>query len=373
MRIAYDGKRIVKNKTGLGNYGRYIINALSKNYPNNEYLIYSEDKGNDNLTNQIVKTSHVTYIYSKATTALSKAYWRTYSILKALSKNDIDIYHGLSNEIPISISSTSIKSIVTIHDLIFIRYPELYKWLDRTIYTWKFRYACINATRVIAISEQTKQDIITYFKIPEEKIDVVYQGCDASFSQPVRDEMKERVRVKYNLPENYILYVGSIEKRKNLLLVVKALKLSKEKVQLVAIGKKTPYVKEVMDYVTANQLDDQVTILHQIPFDELPSFYQMASIFVYPSFFEGFGIPIVEALHSNIPVIAAKGSCLEEAGGEHSIYVDPNDANALSQAIDLILNDTTVAESMRQRGKEYVQRFSDVQIAHDMMNVYKKI
>ena len=373
MKIAYDGKRIVKNRTGLGNYGRYIINALAKNYPDNAYFIYAEDKGDDNLTKQVVKSNQVTYIYAKAKSAITKAIWRSYSIVKDLSKENVDIYHGLSNEIPIGISSTDIKSIVTIHDLIFIRYPALYKRIDRTIYTWKFKYACLNATRVIAISEQTKRDIISYFKIPEEKIDVVYQGCDTSFSQTVSEEKKERIRQKYNLPEKYILYVGSIETRKNLLLIVKALKLSNEKVHLIAIGKKTPYVQEVVAYAQENQLESQVTILHQIPFDELPSFYQMASLFVYPSFFEGFGIPIVEALHSNIPVIAAKGSCLEEAGGENSIYIDPTDANALSQAIDLVLSDTTVAERMRVEGKAYVQRFSDIQIAHDMMAVYKKI
>ena len=302
-----------------------------------------------------------------------KSVWRSYGIIKDLKKFSPDIFHGLSNELPIGLKKAGIQSVVTIHDLIFIRYPQFYKKIDRTIYNHKFRKACEQADRVIAISDMTRQDIIKTYHIPEEKIDVVYQGCAPLFLKQVSSEQKEKIRTKYNLPPCYILSVGSIEQRKNLLLIVRALRQLGKDIHLIAIGKRTPYTDIVETYIKENNMQQQVSILNNVPFEDLPGFYQMADLFIYPSFFEGFGIPIIEALHSNVPVIAATGSCLEEAGGPDSLYVEPNDVNDLSEKINWILSTPTQAELMKKAGKEYVKRFTDQQIANDLMNVYRNV
>ena len=153
---------------------------------------------------------------------------------------------------------------------------------------------------------------------------------------------------------------------------MKALQYIPEDISLVAIGKKTTYTNEVEEYINKHQLNHRVHILHNIPFQELPVFYQLAKLFVYPSFFEGFGIPIIEAIHSNIPVIAATGSCLEEAGGPDSIYINPNNEKELAININKILTSPDLASKMTTKGKEYIKRFSDETIAQDIMQVYQK-
>ena len=373
MRIGFDGKRAVENKTGLGNYSRFIIDILSRLHKENQYTIYAPKPKENKPLDRILSRENIQIIYPashfwKRLCSL----WRIWGINKQIKEEQLSLFHGLSNELPLSIKKSKTRSIVTIHDLIFIRYPQFYKWIDRRIYIYKFKKACQNSDRIIAISEMTKRDIITFFGIDAHKIDVAYQSCHPIFKQPASSTQKKEIRQKYQLPDKYILNVGSIESRKNLLLVVKALHYIPEDISLVAIGKRTTYTNEVEEYINKHQLNHRVHILHNIPFQELPVFYQLAKLFVYPSFFEGFGIPIIEAIHSNIPVIAATGSCLEEAGGPDSIYISPNNEKELAININKILTSSDLVNKMTTKGKEYIKRFSDETIAQDIMQVYQK-
>ncbi|MDP4270189.1 MAG: glycosyltransferase family 1 protein, partial [Bacteroidota bacterium] len=225
--------------------------------------------------------------------------------------------------------------------------------------------------KVIAVSERTKQDIIELYGTPADKIEVVYQGCDPVFTQPIEQSVLENVRQKYNLPKEFILYVGSIEERKNLLLAVKALKQTKQDIPLIAVGKRTAYTALVEKYIAENGLQDRVKLIHNVPFADLPAFYQLGKLFVYPSLYEGFGIPIIEAIHGGLPVVAATESCLEEAGGPDSIYVDPHDEKELAEAFDRILSDESLRQRMISKGKEYVKRFDPQQHAKEILAVYK--
>lgn len=374
MRIGFDGKRAVQNNTGLGNYSRYIIDILSQYYETNEYIIYAPKQKENKALSKILEKRNIQTVYP-ATSFWRKcrSLWRVWGIKTQLKQDHLSIFHGLSNELPLSISKSGTKSIVTIHDLIFIRYPQFYKWIDRHIYAYKYRKACENSDRIIAISEMTKRDIITYWKIDEQKIDVVYQGCHPNFKLLASEKQKEEIREKYRLPQKYILNVGSIENRKNLLLIVKALEYIPDDIALIAVGKRTPYTDTVEEYINSHKLNDRVHLLHNIPFQELPVLYQLAQLFVYPSFFEGFGIPIIEAIHSGIPVIAATGSCLEEAGGPDSIYINPNDEKELAEKINELLSSPETASIMIEKGKKYVERFSEEVIAQDIMHVYQKV
>lgn len=374
MKIGFDGKRAVQNNTGLGNYSRFIIDILSQYHEGNRYIIYAPKPKENRALASILLKKDVQIIYPKSRFWKKfRSLWRLWGIKKQIKQEQLSIFHGLSNELPLSIKKSEVKSIVTIHDLIFIRYPQFYKWIDRCIYTYKFKKACENSDRIIAISEMTKRDIITFFGIDAHKIDVVYQSCHPVFEQPTSVEQRNEIRHKYMLPDKYILNVGSIESRKNLLLAVKALEYIPQDISLIAIGKRTKYTHDIEDYINKHQLNHRVRIFHNIPFQELPVFYQLAELFVYPSFFEGFGIPIIEAIHSNIPVIAATGSCLEEAGGPNSIYINPYDEKELAMNINKILTTPTLAEEMTTKGKEYVKRFSPRKIAQDVMQVYQKV
>jgi glycosyltransferase involved in cell wall biosynthesis len=299
--------------------------------------------------------------------------WRSAGIVKYLKRDQVDLYHGLSYELPAGIGKSGIKSVVTVHDLIFMRFPQYFGAIDRFIYRTKIKYACRIADKIIAISERTKQDVIELLNISSDKIEVIYQGCDPAFKQASTEREKHAILEKYNLPAEFILSVGTIEERKNLLLLIKALPRVVTPLKLVVIGRQTNYAKKVKRLINDLDLNDRVIFLDIVNFTDLPAIYQSAKLFVYPSRYEGFGIPVIEALCSGTPVIAATGSCLEEAGGPNSLYSDPNDERELAEKINMVLNDESLYKRMAAKGKEYSGNFDDEKLAAQMMAVYKKV
>ena len=375
MRIGFDGKRAVQNFTGLGNYSRYIVDILCQFYPENEYVLYAPKKRDNKRLDMLTEKYPQLHLSYPAASFWRKfsSLWRIFGITHQLEKENAGIFHGLSNELPLNIHKSDIKSVVTIHDLIFLRYPQYYHFIDRKIYTYKFRKACENADKIIAVSECTKRDIIQYFHIPTDKIEVVYQGCDPVFERPIDNKKKEEVCAKYQLPARYILNVGSIEERKNALLIVQALAQLPQDIHLVIVGRRTTYTKKIERFINEHSLASRVHLMHNIPFGDLPAIYQSAEVFVYPSHFEGFGIPIIEALHSGVPVVAATGSCLEEAGGPDSIYVNPNNVDETIQALKEILSNPSKKKLMIEKGKVFVKRFAAENHATQIINIYNNI
>lgn len=373
MIIGFDGKRAVSNFTGLGNYSRFIIGALNKKYHNNLYKIFApKPKNNKEFTDLLGSNTTDHYPQKKITKALPSL-WRSKLILNDLKRENIDVFHGLSGELPFGISKTGIKSVVTIHDLIFRHYPQYYKTIDRKIYDYKFRRACNEADKIIAVSDCTKRDIISFYGIPEDKIVTIYQGCHPNFKEEPNPELINEVKNVYNLPKRYIACVGTIEERKNLLLVAKAMAYLPKDIHLIAVGRKTAYAKEVEDFCRENGLSDRVRIIEGVPFKYLPSIYHAAELFAYTSRFEGFGIPIVEAISSGLTGVAATGSCLEEAGGEGVVYVNPNSVEECASALNKLLTDTEYKQSLISKGKEHIKKFSPEKIAENIMKVYKEL
>ena len=370
MILGFDAKRFFHNKTGLGNYSRDLIRILAHYYPENTYLLYNPKPKKINrieIDGKIIIEKLPIKNSNKKFTSL----WRLFNITSQIKADKVAVFHGLSGEIPIGLNKSGTKTVVTIHDLIFMRYPELYTFFDRKIHYYKFKYAANKADLVIAISEQTKKDIVEYLKIKPEKIKVIYQGCSPVFKAEISKEFIEITRTKYNLPSNFILNVGTIEKRKNILSAIKAIK--NIDVQLVIIGKKTAYYNEISNYISENKLEDKIIFLENVALKELAAIYRMAQIFIYPSIFEGFGIPIIEALYSRTPVITTKGGCFEEAGGKDSIYVDSLNVIEIRNEIYNLLNNPEKQESMKIKGFNFVQQFNDDVIATSLMNTYNEV
>jgi len=370
MRIGYDAKRAFYNRSGLGNYSRDLIRLLLQFYPENEYFLYTPKIRNSIYFAEQEKGKVISP--EKAKTGLSRSYWRTFQLRHQIEKDKIDLYHGLSNELPKDIHKSRIRSIVTIHDLIFLRHPQWYPAIDRFIYKKKFSYSCQIADTIIAISQQTRNDLLEYFQIDERKVEVIYQGCNHVFKHFLADDEKKKIKEKWKLPDEYILYVGTIEERKNLLSVIKSLHLGKITIPLVVVGKQTKYYKKVKEYIDKHAVK-HIYFLREVSVLELPGIYQMASLFIYPSVFEGFGIPILEALYSRIPVITSKGGCFKEAGGESSIYINPMDVEEMIHAIQSILKDEELRKDMVDRGYEHAQQFSDEQIARKVVLLYDRL
>lgn len=373
MRIGFDAKRAAQNATGLGNYSRFVIRILKNHFPEDEQVLYVP---NPKKTQHLDKAaSNTEPRFPQGIWQRLRSIWRVWGVTSDLKRDRIDLFHGLSNELPLNIRKAGCRSVVTIHDLIFLHYPKYYHLIDRKIYDFKFRRACRNADRVIAVSEFTKREIMEYYGTPEAKIDVVYQGCDPAFSAPVCQEKLDEVSLRYSLPRQFILYVGSIEERKNLMLVAKAIasRPSAFSHKVVAVGKRTPYVDEIRQYLEANGIADRILFFHKVPFADLPSFYRLADAFVYPSRIEGFGIPMLEAISSGLPAIGCTGSCLEEAGGPHCIYVDPDDAQAMSAALCRVVSDKELRETMIREGYKYARNFTDEVLAGKVHEVYSSI
>lgn len=362
MKIAFDAKRFFHNTSGLGNYSRDLVRILAQYFPENEYILLNKNKSERG--SDILENSNVHFVE----TSKGKMS-RQFKMGKDAQKQNADIFHGLSGELPLKWDKKPIKKIVTIHDLIFERYPQYYSFFDRKIHFWKFRKAANSADKIIAISEQTKRDIIQFLKVPESKIEVIYQGCHKAFKEQQSEEFIQKTKEKYSLPEKFILNVGTIEERKNLLNVVKALKDTN--IPLVVVGKKTKYFRKVEQFVQQHKIS--VQFLEGVSMDELAAIYKLADIFVYPSFFEGFGIPVIEALFSKTVVITSNTSCLPEAGGPDSVYVDPENHLDIQSKIKFLWDNESERKRRADKGFYFVQQFNDEPIANNLMNLYRKI
>ncbi len=382
MRIGFDAKRAFHNGTGLGHYSRVLIRLLSENYPEHEYFLFNPRQSDQYelkgpRLHEVQPAAFLHRLFSSA--------WRSSWVKPDLKKYKIGLYHGLSHEIPFGIQHTGVKSVVTIHDLIHERFPQWYNPIDVRIYRKKFRYACVHADKVIAISEQTKRDIIEFYKIPAEKIDVCIQSCSPDYAVQVSEELKRATRLKYGLPERFFLYVGSIIERKNLLNICKAVYLLRPEldIPLVVIGDGGKYKQLVKEYITQQGLGERIIFLsernetkHDPAFRtpaQFAAIYQSAIAMIYPSYFEGFGAPVMEALWSRVPVITSNLSCLPEAGGDAAYYVNPDSAEEIAGGMRKIFTDPVLADSMREKGILHARKYSPEKYAADVMNVYKSV
>lgn len=375
MIIGFDAKRIVRNASGLGNYSRTLVGDLQRIVPEGTQLrLYAPDMGRDELRGQVKESSNLRFVYPHdCYTKLSRDLWRMKGIVEDLKKDGVHLYHGLTGELPLGIRKAGIKTVVTIHDLIFMCHPEYYNWIDTKIYEWKFHKTCREADRIIAISECTKRDIMRFGGVDPSKIDVIYQSCSTEFKTRESEKKLQQVHTKYMLPERYIVNVGTIEERKNVLLAVRAMHMLPEEVCIVIVGRPTPYADKVKEYVVANNLQYRVKMLHGVPHEDLPSIYQMAEACVYPSRYEGFGLPVIEAIQSGLPVVACTGSCLEEAGGNDSIYVNPDDVCGMAEAVKQVLCGAPGREQRIERSQQYVKRFEGNNVAQKVLDVYNKV
>ncbi|TWV97997.1 glycosyltransferase family 4 protein [Chitinophaga pinensis] len=376
MNIAFDAKRAYQNNTGLGNYSRTLISSLATYFPQHSYYLYAPK----------LTTLYQTAAFSNMQSVLPekrlhrwfRSAWRSKYVVGELAAKGIDIYHGLSHEIPFGIHTSGVKSVVTMHDLIFERYPGQYNPIDVQTYRRKAKYACQYADKIIAISEQTKQDIIHYYKTPAEKIEVVYQSCDESFAVTHDESQIRQMKAQYGLPDSYFLYVGSIIERKNLMGIIHAMLQLKGDIDLplVVLGGGSSYKKKVKTFVAQHGMSDRIIWLNEkarLADADLPLLYQGAQALIYPSIFEGFGIPILEALWSRTPVITSAGSCFGETGGDAALYVNPLQPPTIADAMRKVLREPSFAATMRTKGWAHAQLFSREKCAAGVMKVYESL
>ena len=364
LKIGFDAKRLFHNRTGLGNYSRTLVRDLQRLYPEHEYHLF---------TPKISHDSEVLYFLDKEKFIIHTyngkfgSFWRSRGVTKEINAAGMDIYHGLSHEIPLNSQSLDAKTVVTFHDLIFEYYPEQFGLLDRYIYKRKYRYAAKNADHIVAISESTKKDLNVLYKVNPSKVSVVYQSCHPAFYNTSKSPQSY---------EKYLLYVGSLIERKSFLLIVEAMaNISKDKrVKVKVVGRGGLYADRIKSRISELSLGKYFEFLDHVDNEALLSIYDNAIAMVYPSIYEGFGIPLIESLYRDTPVITTTASSLPEAAGPGAIYIEPNDKIELTNAIMDIVSNHTLRNELTQKGKAYVsERYTDEITAKGMMEVYMKM
>lgn len=345
MKIAYDAKRYYHNHTGLGNYSRTLVNNIATFYPDVETLLYDK-----------------------------KALSRTFYLGHKAKADGCDIIHGLSNELPRDIIKAGIKSIVTMHDVAWRTFPAMYKPVDRVIYEWKYGWSAKHATHVICISESTKRDVMRFYNVPEERISVIYQPVQKLFYTPM-DKFEAQAIVKKYVDEDFILTVGSINERKNLLGMLKAYSRQDMRPKFVIIGNGRAYRKKCEEYIAGKGLKDRVLILDNIHDGKtLQAFYTYAKILLYPSFYEGFGLPVVEAALQHCPIITSNVSSLPEAAGAGAIQTAPNDIRTMAASIKRLLTDPQESQYLGIKAYEHaISHFTPQILTEQLYKLYQSL
>ncbi len=374
INLAFDAKRFFKNVTGLGNYSRTLIINLDKYYSHLFKLFLFSPISSKNSFSLPEKYS----FYIVKPRWYKYFFWRSFGVPQDCKKHLIQIYHGLSNELPVEVvKNPNIKWVVTIHDIAFLYYKTDYSFFDRFIHFQKIRYSCQKADVVIAVSEYTKIDICKKFNISPDKVKVVYQTVNDNFKKTYTKAEFQQVVNLYHLPNQYFLSVGSITARKNLLSALKAWKDLPIEYQwpFVIIGKPNrkyfKRIKEELDLFM--EIYSNKIMFRNVANEHLPIVYQHAEIFIYPSYFEGFGIPVLEALYSGIPVITSKTTSLPEVGGPGAYLVDPANYKEIKEGILFYMQHKEQRKYAVNKGLEHVKNFDAQVVTDKLVHVYQSL
>jgi glycosyltransferase involved in cell wall biosynthesis len=364
--IAYDAKRAFLNQRGLGNYSRTLLAQLKRYYGHNRYILCTPE---DRHLYPWLSEAPFEKITPQGLWQIAPSVWRRYGITPALKHQHIDLYHGLSQELPKGIERLGCKTIVTMHDAIFMRYPELYSATYRASFIRRNQSACERADCIIAISEQTKRDFISFFGVPENRIRVVYQGCNDIYWQDLAPQQLSAVSARYQLPGSYVLSVGALEERKNHVRLIQAIAAAHIDLPVVIVGRGNERQAQLLRE-TAKRYGVSLQLIENARTEDLPAIYRRASVFVYPSLFEGFGIPILEAARCQTPIVTSAGTCFEEIAGEGALYVSPTDEQAIGQAIRDVLEHSEETSQRVLTALNNTEKFRAENITHNLMQTY---
>lgn len=368
MIIGYEAKRIFHNRSGLGNFGRNLIRALAQYYPDNQYLLLNSHPGKVSFGHELSPVKEIRPVLSGP---LYRDIWRQYLMSNHVRKLKPDLFHGLSMELPKGITKTGVPSVLSVHDLIFLRYPELYKKIDRSIYTAKLRRSVNEATLIVATSEQTKKDLVEYLDLPESDIKVIYQGVQPLYWQKADQKEIEETILQYRLPERYALFVGTLEERKGVHRLLEA--QLQTGIDLVYIGRPTRFWERELASARFDSIREKIHTPVVADNTDLSRIYQGARFFIYPSIFEGFGIPVLEALVSGTPVITANTSSLPEVAGPASLLIDPEDVSAIAEAMQTLWQSEEQRMASVKNSSTFIEQFRDEQIAAQWINTYASL
>lgn len=364
MRIGFDAKRIFHNNTGLGNYSRTLVTNMVNTYPDVDYHLFTPSISNHDYALDFLDRNRYTIHTSGS---YPGPLWRSWWSTNAISKADLDIYHGLSQELPLRRVKGQTKTVVTMHDLIADLFPDQFSMWDGRSYRYKYRKSCKIADHIIAISQSTADDIQRIYGEQAAKITTIYQSCAREFWQSKTPKSEAG---------DYFLYVGSVIPRKGLINILLAYELIPEhdRLPLKIVGGGGDYLYQAKEFVAENTLSGLVTFMGNVNNSDLTDLYRKARALVLPSIYEGFGIPVIESLSQGTPVITSDRSSLPEAGGPGALLVDPGNPTVIAQAMQALASNPSHAMELGLAGQSYVKETFDGQnLSHQLMELYRTI
>ena len=369
MRIGIEARWITFEKTGFGNYAQNLLSQLGQIDSKNRYTIYlnnSYDNGaifsRPNFDKVVIRRP-------------PEIYKHIYIPLDIKSrKRQLDFFHFLYNAPSLVMPC---PFVLTMHDVSYKYIPKMISIKNRISITAQLLLNAKRAKRVISVSESAKVDIVKFYKVSPEKITVIYEGVEDCF-RPTKDEPKQRlITEKYELPSQYLLYVGTYLPHKNLETLLRAYQKLKLQLKiphsLVLAGKKGRNYSSVARMIHELELDGKVRSIGFVPDEDLPYVYNLSDMFIFPSLYEGFGLPILEAMACGVPVVASNSSCLPEIGGGGALYFSPEDVDGLvDRAIQIIRNDN-LRRDLRERGLQRAKLFSWRAMAEKTLALYEDV
>ena len=359
-RFGYDKNTGLPLRVGSAEFAFRLIKEFAKNNDHN-FFIYTPVEPSKDLPRE---TNSFKYIVFK-----SKKLWTMLGLSKKIykDKNNLDVFFSPTHYLPLF---SVVPSVVSIFDLSYLKYPELFKKKD--LYQLKIwgRYSIKRAKAVITISESSKNAIIEEYKLASDKVHVVYPGIKELINN--REINMTDLQKKYGIKKNFILFVGTIQPRKNIARMVEAISQIPE-LELIVVGKKGWQYEGILDSPRKFGVENRVKFLEFVPDEELSELYKNAICFVLPSLYEGFGLPILEAMKYGCPVVTSNTSSLPEAGGDAALYFDPEDSSDIAEKIKKLLSDDKLREDMIEKGYKQAKKFSWEKAAKEALHVLKEV
>lgn len=359
-RFGLDKQTNLPIRVGSGEVCFQLLVELEKIDMKNTYVIYLPEKPTHDLPKE---SSNWKYKIVKA-----KKLWTLTSLNKAVNNDHLDLFFNPTHYSPLFLNCPQVISIL---DVSYKYFPELFKKKDLYKLSFWGKYSVKKAAHIITISDSSKDDIMKEYRVPEAKISVVPVGIKEIKE---KNMTKKELVEKYKLQNPYILYVGTLQPRKNLVRLVEAFsKLKEDKTELVIVGKKGWQFEEILSAPEKYGVTDRVHFLQNVANVELPAFYEHAECFILPSLYEGFGLPVLEAMKYGCPVLTSDISSLPEAGGGAAEYFNPKSVDDITRTLEKVLSNKELREKMIKRGKEHIKNFSWEKSAEEVLKVFEGI
>lgn len=371
MRIGIDARMYSTEFTGVGRYVYELVHNLIRLDKKNEYVLFMNEEEYERFELPNKRIKKVLVNAKHYSVAEQTRFWL------ALKWAKLDLMHFTHFNAPILYRK---PSVVTIHDLTLSFYPgkKMNSAFYRSAYNLVLKNAVRHAKRVIAVSKNTKADLVEITHTSPSKIEVLHEGVGEQFGPKEDHEHVHELQKKYNITKDFMLYTGVWRSHKNLVNLIRAFALLQEdegfESQLVITGREDPYYPEVKRTVKELGLEHAVIFTGLAPEEELIALYQSAKLYVYPSLYEGFGLPPLEAMRCGTPVVASKNSCIPEICGENNaLYFDPYDPEDIANAIRKVWLNEALQKDLRERGLRHSRKFSWEKMAEKTLEIYQSL